>query len=44
MGAPVLLDGGGDVECKGGGVVELGLVWVRVGMRVGVGVGLGGRS
>ena len=33
MGAPVhpsvLLDGGGNVECKGGGVVELGLLRVR---------------
>ena len=34
MGAPVLLDGGGDVECKGGGVVELGLVRGRVRGRV----------
>ena len=36
MGAPVLLDGGGDVECRGGGVVELGLVRVRGRVRVGV--------
>ena len=37
MGAPVhaavLLDDRGDVKCRGGGVVELGLVWVRARVR-----------